>query len=114
MALLGVISGRMDQFSGQIGHNIAIPHMIGALKGLEYIHENNILHRDLKSDNILFQGDGTGKLVPKISDFGISKKYSEAGGSITISGIGMGKEIPERYQSAAEFRLALESVMSRC
>jgi serine/threonine protein kinase len=39
------------------------------LSGLEYLHENNILFRDLKLENILF--DEKGNL--KITDFGLSK-----------------------------------------
>lgn len=36
---------------------------------MSYLHENDIIHRDLKLDNILFDD----YLFPKISDFGLSK-----------------------------------------
>lgn len=51
------------------------------LQGVQYLHENNFVHRDLKPRNILFHSDqGIPRL--KISDFGLSKNL----GAVTSSG----------------------------
>ena len=56
--------------------------LTGILEGLKYLHsEKGIIHRDLSPENILMYVEGD-KWVPKISDFGISKKLEHD--SITI------------------------------
>lgn len=43
------------------------------LEGLQYIHSKQIVHRDIKLDNILL--DQNGRLI--ICDFGVSRKIEE-------------------------------------
>ncbi|KAE8304615.1 Kinase, CMGC RCK [Giardia duodenalis] len=47
------------------------------LEGLEHIHRNNYMHRDLKCENILVSDDGTGTRCVKIADLGCAKSLLE-------------------------------------
>jgi eukaryotic-like serine/threonine-protein kinase len=78
----GNLDTLMDTARGPMVPDLAVPYIIDALRGLEFIHDNKIVHRDLKPENILLQANGSGRLIPKITDFGLAKKYSEAGGSV--------------------------------
>lgn len=49
----------------------------GIISGLQHLHSNNIVHRDLKSANILIAGGYQGEFVPKIADFGLSKQFTQ-------------------------------------
>jgi serine/threonine protein kinase len=46
-------------------------HILKVLEGIKYIHSKNVLHRDIKPDNIFLGSEG--KI--KIGDFGISRKF---------------------------------------
>lgn len=52
--------------------------------GLQYAHEREVLHRDVKPENVMFSGDGT----LRVTDFGIAKLMSAT--SPTKSGAVMG------------------------
>ncbi|KAJ3153539.1 serine/threonine protein kinase, CMGC, CDC2/CDK sub [Geranomyces variabilis] len=63
------------------------------LEGLSYLHCNDLLHRDLKSANILIDGNGT----LKIADFGLARRYvaTEAGASLTPTVVTLWYRPPE-------------------
>ena len=46
-------------------------YVLQTLLGLEYLHKNWILHRDIKPNNLLINREG----VLKIGDFGLAKVY---------------------------------------
>ncbi|XP_031284694.1 serine/threonine-protein kinase STY46-like isoform X2 [Pistacia vera] len=48
---------------------------IDVCKGMEYLHQNNIIHRDLKTANLLMD---TQKVI-KVADFGVARFQSEGG-----------------------------------
>lgn len=60
---------------------------------LEKIHENELIHGDISPDNIMYQKDGTLKLI----DFGSSENYFEKGASAET--IKDGYAAPEQYGS---------------
>ncbi|MBK8348666.1 MAG: serine/threonine-protein kinase [Saprospiraceae bacterium] len=49
----------------------------GIISGIQHLHSNNVVHRDLKSANILMAEGYQGEYVPKIADFGLSKQFTE-------------------------------------
>lgn len=51
------------------------------LSGIGHLHKHKVVHRDLKPGNILVVKRGNGQIVPKITDFGLSKQAEDGQGS---------------------------------
>jgi cell division cycle 2-like protein len=49
------------------------------LEGLNYLHSRNIIHRDLKTSNLLYSNQGR----LKICDFGLARKLSSTACELT-------------------------------
>lgn len=58
---------------GPLPESLVIIYVYQALIGLKYLHENNVLHRDIKAANILINKDGGIKLA----DFGVASDINK-------------------------------------
>jgi len=58
---------------GRLEVDKALDIVLQAAKALEYAHENAIVHRDIKPDNLMLTSDG----VVKLADLGIAKTFDE-------------------------------------
>ncbi|KAJ2714523.1 hypothetical protein H4R19_001687 [Coemansia spiralis] len=79
-----------------------------ALLGLEYLHAHDIVHRDIKPDNLLLTGDG----VLKIADFGESAMVDRRNDRVTSSAGSPAFMAPELYQADAEVSGAAADIWS--
>jgi len=70
------MQGSLRSYMKGFPHGLPLNQVISIggqiLSGLDHIHKQNIVHRDLQIDNILYATNG-GELVVKIADFGISR-----------------------------------------
>ncbi|CCH60098.1 hypothetical protein TBLA_0C02940 [Henningerozyma blattae CBS 6284] len=65
--------GSLIRMYGRFDESLIRHSTTQILAGLSYLHSKGILHRDMKADNILLDGEG----ICKISDFGISRKSKD-------------------------------------
>jgi serine/threonine-protein kinase BUR1 len=68
------LSGLLDNPEVQFKEAQIKCYMLQLFKGLRYLHDNHILHRDMKAANLLI--NNRGRL--QIADFGLARHYDEA------------------------------------
>ncbi|MFW5879356.1 MAG: protein kinase domain-containing protein, partial [bacterium] len=75
---------QMVKQKGALNHNDVVKWMIPVADALDYIHQKKLLHRDIKSSNILITREGR----PVLMDFGIA--HAAEGTKITQTGTVVG------------------------
>jgi len=64
--------GSLNKWIGKIDHEKVTKIALGIIAGLEYVHSQKVIHRDIKPQNILMFGPKD-DMIPKIADVGVSK-----------------------------------------
>lgn len=67
------------QKAGRLPVGVAVEIMSTVSQAMALVHDKGIVHRDLKPANVFMHRPGTGAIVPKVLDFGISKVTTDEG-----------------------------------
>lgn len=76
----GTVAERMFYHGGKLPVHDAEQILLQAARGLSAAQRLNIIHRDIKPDNLMFSADGE----VKIADLGLAKRFIPAGATGTI------------------------------
>ncbi|XP_051193947.1 cyclin-dependent kinase G-1 [Lolium perenne] len=84
--------------------------MLQLLEGVKYLHDNWVIHRDLKTSNILLNNRGE----LKICDFGLSRQYGSPLKPYTQLVVTLWYRAPELLLGATEYSTAIDMWSMGC
>ena len=90
----GSLSDAVER-EGPMSEQGALSYIKQVASALEYIHQRNTVHLDVKPSNILFNTHGEAVLI----DFGVSKHYDNAGEQTSTTPVGISKGYAPLEQS---------------
>ncbi|CAG9129541.1 unnamed protein product [Plutella xylostella] len=65
----------LEASPGGLGEEVARKHLYQLLKGIDYCHQNSIIHRDVKPENVLVSASG----IVKLCDLGFARALAAPG-----------------------------------
>ena len=80
------------------------------LLGIEYLHENFIIHRDLKLSNLLLNRKG----ILKIADFGLARTFSDPPDPMTPKVVTLWYRSPELLFGTSEYNTSIDIWSAGC
>ena len=98
----GESAGSLVKREGPLPVDKALEIALGAAQGLGAAHEVNLVHRDVKPDNIMIDRKG----YVKIADFGLAKDLEGEASALTAGGQGMGTPHYMSPEQASDARSA--------
>ncbi|KAF9423437.1 hypothetical protein HW555_001246 [Spodoptera exigua] len=78
--------------------------MTQLLSAVQHLHDHHVLHRDLKTNNVLLSGDG----VVKVADFGLAREYESPAGQYTPGVVTRWYRAPELLLLSREYSAAID------
>lgn len=101
--LHGETLGEQIAKRGPIPLEEALDIFLPIASALAHAHRANVIHRDIKPDNVFLSRDPDGQLIPKVLDFGVSKLVNAE--AITMEGAVVGTPCfmsPEQAKGARQ------------
>lgn len=107
------LADRIDN-EGRLPGPLAVQTILPVVGGLAVAHATGIVHRDVKSENIFLARDLTGRVQPKLLDFGVAR-FVHDDSKITVEGCLLGTPdymSPEqaRGETGCDFRTDIWSL----
>ncbi|KAG6450664.1 cyclin-dependent kinase-like 4 [Manduca sexta] len=65
----------LESAAGGLGEDTSKKHLYQLLKGIDYCHQNSIIHRDVKPENVLVSNNG----IVKLCDLGFARALAAPG-----------------------------------
>ncbi|ELP92440.1 protein serine/threonine kinase, putative [Entamoeba invadens IP1] len=89
---------------------LRLKYMLDVSKGIMYLHENGILHRDIKPDNaLIFSLDTIEKFNAKLTDFGSARNLNQMMTNMTFTkGIGTPKYMAPEVLNKQHYKKAAD------